>query len=148
MGRGVTDAYGWKAEDDFNALVAAGNFSPFGLWSDGETLWVSDSADDKLYAYDLATGDRVPSRDFDTLFDAGNSNPQSLWSDGATMWVADTDNDNSAANPKLYAYDLETKAARSRQGLRHPDSRRERYSPGHLVRRRDLVGLRLRLLRR
>ena len=73
MGRGVTDAYGWKAGDDINTLAAAGNTTPYGIWSNGETMWVVDFANPKLYAYDLATGDRVPGRGFDTLFDAGNS---------------------------------------------------------------------------
>ena len=42
VGRGVTAAYGWKAVDDFNTLIAAGNESPSRLWSDGETIWVVD----------------------------------------------------------------------------------------------------------
>ena len=32
----------------------------FGLWSDGTTMWVSDEADCKLYAYDLDTGAPKP----------------------------------------------------------------------------------------
>ena len=109
LGRGVTDAYGWKAEDDINTLVAAGNAKSFGLWSDGETIWVADEGDAKLYAYDLGTKERVSGQDFDTL-DAQNTNPTSIWSNGATMWVADTDRDNSRANPKLFAYDVDTGA--------------------------------------
>ena len=97
-----TGPYGWKAGDDINTLAAAGNTTPYGIWSNGETMWVVDFANPKLYAYDLATGDRVPSRGFDTLFDAGNVNPTGLWSDGETIWVADINDD------KLYAYDLET----------------------------------------
>ena len=27
------------------------NGQPYGIWSDGTTMWVGDSADDKLYAY-------------------------------------------------------------------------------------------------
>ena len=104
VGRGVTDAYGWKAEDDLNTLFAAGNEFPLHIWSDGMTMWVADVTDRKLYAYDLETKARVPGRDFDTLIAAGNENPSGLWSDGETMWVAD------ASDSKLYAYDLETKA--------------------------------------
>ena len=83
----------------------AGNGIPQGIWSDGETMWVTDYAfgDDKLYAYDLETKARVSGRDFDTLNAAGNDFPSGLWSDGVTMWVADFGDD------KLYAYDLESK---------------------------------------
>ena len=96
---------------DFNTLSAAGNNGPEGIWSDGKTMWVADHngyADatdgDKLYAYDMATKARVPSKDFDTLNAAGNNWPIGIWSDGITMWVSDWDDD------KLYAYDMATKA--------------------------------------
>ena len=36
---------------------------PRGLWSDRQVLWVSDSGRDRLFAYDLATGERLPERD-------------------------------------------------------------------------------------
>ena len=32
------------------------NDEPFGLWSDGETMWVPDIVDEKLYAYRLPRG--------------------------------------------------------------------------------------------
>ena len=39
---------------DFTTLTlrAAGNSAPSGIWSDGATMWVSDSSGDKIYAYD------------------------------------------------------------------------------------------------
>ena len=104
VGRGVTADFGWKATDDFNGVFAAGNSIPRGIWSDGATMWVADDADDKIYAYNLATRARDASNDFNTLADAGNTVSGGLWSDGATMWVADTDDD------KIYAYNLATKA--------------------------------------
>ena len=73
------------------ALATADNHRPVALWSDGVTIWVSDDQDDKLYAYDLATGDRAAGLDFETLAPAGNSSPKGIWSDGATMWVADNE---------------------------------------------------------
>jgi len=88
---------------DINSLTAAGNNSPRGLWSDDTTLWVADIADDKIYAYTLATGARDASKDINTLSAAGNKNPQGLWSDGTTLWVVD---DNSFLNEKIYAYTL------------------------------------------
>ena len=108
----MPDAYEWKAEYDFTTLYAAGNRSPWGLWSSGTTMWVLDYADDRLYAYDLDTKERDSGRDFDTLAAAGNKEPQGIWSDGETMWVADyvdyvdyVDYDDG----KLYAYDMATK---------------------------------------
>ena len=89
---------------DFNGLISAGNIAPRGIWSDGTTIWVADSLDDKIYAYDLATKARTPGRDFDTLGAAGNTWPEGIWSDGTTMWVADWFDD------KIYAYDMATKA--------------------------------------
>ena len=103
VGRGVTAVYGWKAVDDVNTLDAAGNYYHRGIWSDGTTMWVADSVDDKLYAYDLSTKERDSDKDFDTLKAAGNEDPSGIWSDGTTMWVADS------ADDKLYAYDLEDK---------------------------------------
>ena len=89
---------------DFNTLAAAGNNSPFGIWSDGTTMWVVDTNDDKIYAYNLVTKARDSTKDFNTLAAAGNSLPLGLWSDGTTMWVSDFTDD------KIYAYNLATKA--------------------------------------
>ena len=77
-------------EEDITTLAAASNRSPIGIWSDGETVWVADSEDAKLYAYDLATAERVPAWDLDTL-EPGNNAPMGVWSDGETVWVADFD---------------------------------------------------------
>ena len=59
---------------------------------------MADDADDKLYAYNLATKERVPAKDFNGLQAAGNEDPAGIWSDGTTMWVADWEDD------KIYAY--------------------------------------------
>ena len=67
INRGVDTAFGWKATDDFDGLITAGNDTPSGPWSDGTTMWVSDYVDDKIYAYDLTTKARDASKDFDTL---------------------------------------------------------------------------------
>ena len=104
VNRGVTADYGWKAADDFDGLNAAGNSSPYGIWSDGTTMWVADIFDDKIYAYTFSDGSRDTSKDFNTLDAAGNNSPRGIWSDNTTMWVADTE-DN-----KIYAYNLSTKA--------------------------------------
>ena len=110
VNRGVDATYGWKASDDFDTLIAAGNAEPAGIWSNDTTLWVANDgsdAENKIYAYDLATGARDSAQDFDTLQAAGNTDVRGIWSDGTTMWVL---NDGTAAQNKIYAYDLVSKA--------------------------------------
>ena len=87
---------------DFNTLSGAGNTSPFGLWSNGETMWVSNNANGKIYAYNLGTKVRESSQEFDVTF-----NPIGIWSDRRTIWVS---NGNNTRN--IFAYDFETKARR------------------------------------
>ena len=83
---------------------AAGNNAPWGIWSDGDTLWVVDGRDDEIYAYDTATKARKPSEDFDEdRLDDDNDDLEGIWSDGATLWVTD-ENSN-----KIFAYNLQTK---------------------------------------
>ena len=81
------------------ALDAA-NSDSRGVWSDGTTVWVADSAADKVFAYDLASGARDAAGDIDTLDNADNNHPRGIWSDGTTMWISDDEDD------KVYAYDL------------------------------------------
>ncbi len=80
-------------DQDFNALEDAGNTNPTGLWSDGETIWVADGKDSKLYAYKMATRSRNPAKDFDTLSAAENNQSRALWSAGTTMWITDSQDD-------------------------------------------------------
>ena len=93
------------SEKDYDTLNKAGNDRPRGIWSDGETMWVADQTDNKLYAYHAfrSSTSRNLNAEFDTLKDAGNNNPRGIWSNGTTMWVTDDGND------KLYAYNLTTK---------------------------------------
>ena len=97
---------------DFN-LNHPTNFAPRGIWSDDTTMWVADSDDNKLYAYNMwtnsPTGGRMfdgsldSSKDFDTLQAAENTNPKWIWSDGVTMWVTDGDKN------KIFAYKMSGK---------------------------------------
>ena len=103
INRGVSDAYGWKAADDLDGLIAAGNNRPSSIWSDETTIWVADTSNDKLYAYQVSDKTRDSDKDFNTLSPAGNNNPQGAWSDGATMWVTDSSDD------KIYAYRMSDK---------------------------------------
>ena len=38
---------------DIETLEDAGNEDPYGIWSDGNIMWISDKTDDQIYAYDL-----------------------------------------------------------------------------------------------
>ena len=100
--RDSAQLFGWTPSRDINALEAAGNTSPKGIWSDRTTIWVADETDDKLYAYTLTTGVRDAAKDID--LDTANGDPQGIWSDETTIWVVDDDDD------KLYAYTMATGA--------------------------------------
>ena len=65
-----------------------GNTRPVGLWSDGTTMWVLDSSDRLVYAYNLSTGDRDYIREINI---SGFGEPSSITSDGTTTWVATSD---------------------------------------------------------
>ena len=98
---------------DFDTLKGAGNNRPHGIWSDGMTMWVSDTEDDKIYAYrmgDSSRDTRINSYlDFDTLAAAGNRDAVGLWSDGRSMWVADL------VDAKIYAYDARERSRGKRE---------------------------------
>ena len=69
VGRGVTTAFGWKATDDFNGLTPKFTGAR-GLWSDGETMWVTNDSFDKIDAYKMSDKTRDSGKDFRTLYDA------------------------------------------------------------------------------
>ena len=77
-----------------------------GMYSDGETMWITNIDDGIIIAYTMATisgaKQRVPSKDIVTV--SGNDRPSGIWANGTTMWVGDT-SDN-----KIYAYNMRTKA--------------------------------------
>ena len=87
----------------------------FGIWSDGEIMWVSNAGEHttKVRAFNLATGEPVPDRNIaiqvpaDPHINWGNHGVQDIWSDGTTMWVV-------YRTPRLArAYDLDTGDRRS-----------------------------------
>ena len=49
-----------EAED--NWLAASGNNVPHSIWSDGTAIWVADTDDDKIYAYNMPPGTSGPPR--------------------------------------------------------------------------------------
>ena len=81
----------------------SGHDAPTGAWSDGSVLWLAengDGADDAVYAYDLATGERVEEREF--ALTETNRAPRGFWSDRSVVWVSDS------GQERLFAYDLAT----------------------------------------
>ena len=81
--------------------LATANNGVVGLWSDGETMWVSDPTVNKIFAYRMDTGQRAPGKEFSLA--SGNEDARGIWSDGTTMWVAN-------AGSTLFAYNMATKA--------------------------------------
>ena len=69
--------------------------SPAGLWSNGKTMWVEGAKRRVVYAFDLQTKARVPSRDFDIVrappppspYDLLKMITSGMWSDGSIIWV-------------------------------------------------------------
>ena len=97
------EAFARNPGADFNGLMAAGNNKPWGLWSDGITMWVGDEDEGKIYAYDLRTKSRVPAEEFNNLVSTGRDGLTGIWSDGITMWTVDY------RSQKIFAYDMDTK---------------------------------------
>ena len=90
----------WTVTRDIEELDG-GNDWPTGLWSDGRTLFMAENgqgADDEVYAYDRATGERLEDREFELA--ETNRAPRGFWSDGVTVWVSDSGRD------RLFAYDI------------------------------------------
>ena len=107
--------FDWNVTRDLDELDPE-NENPTGIWSDGQTIWVlenSTTGPDRVFTYDLLTGDRLQ----DAEFELGSRNRFShgIWSDGETvMWIADSGQD------KLFAYRLEDGERLSEQRPRPP----------------------------
>ena len=67
------------------------NGKPWGIWGEGLKVWISDPADDMLYAYLRAPNFRKPtaiaSRTTKSGFPADAGDVRSIWSDGEIMWA-------------------------------------------------------------
>ena len=94
--------FDWNVTRDIESLDPD-NELPTGIWSDGGTLWVienSASGADRVFAYDLLTGERKPDTEFE--LESRNRFSHGIWSDGEIVWVADSGQD------QLFAYVLES----------------------------------------
>ncbi len=85
---------------DFDGLDGIDNVDARGIWSDGVTLWVVDSASHRLRALNASTGEPDTDKDFQTVLNAGVGSARGIWSDGVTMWVSDSSAD------KVYSYNM------------------------------------------
>ena len=86
--------------DELEFELDSRNRFSHGIWSDGQTMWISDSGRDLLFAYDIVTGDRVPELDIQLHED--NRDPRDIWSNGEVIYVLDNRRES------IFAYDLET----------------------------------------
>ena len=86
------------------AALAAGNKSPWALWSDGASLYVLDAWRSMVFQYRLSDdgadgfGAHVATVSLEGI---GEDDARGLWSDGETMWVANRD------DAEVYAYELD-----------------------------------------
>ena len=133
---------------DIEALDG-GNDLPTGLWSDGETLWVLENAasgPDRLFAYDLDSGERQSEREFE--LDRRNRFAHGIWSDGETVWIADSGQDQLfayelASGERLEERDIELHERQPRPAralVRRRDALRARQRQGRAVRLRARIG--------
>ena len=68
--------------------LSSRNRQPRGMWSDGDTLWVSDNLTSTLFAYALTDGARRSQRDVTLQVFGGSHGSTGVWSNGETLWVA------------------------------------------------------------
>ena len=104
----ASETWEYTSSRDITATVHLTSNRARGIWSDGETIWVSHPGllenDRRLYAYDLTSGSRVPANDYDVWEAAGVETSAGIWSDGETMWVV-----AKGTPSKVYAFDTFTK---------------------------------------
>ena len=75
---------------DFNTLRGTGNSSPSGAWTNGKTLWVSDSSTNKVYSYNMPV--------------ASNADLRALAVDGVD--ISDFDPSNTGEYPVVVANEV------------------------------------------
>ena len=94
--------------------LASANRDPYGISSDGTSVWVSDHVAKRLFAYRLPAvpdepapedaeatpQERVRDDEFKGLRGARNNSPRGIWSDGDVMYVADKSDD------RVYTYNM------------------------------------------
>ena len=74
-------------DPDGSFVLAPGNLDAAGVTTDGTMIWVVDSADDRVYAYDTE-GTAEPTGDFDLI--VSNASPAGITIDGGNIRVVDS----------------------------------------------------------
>ena len=101
VNRGVTDDYGWKAEDDLDGLVFEGpnasSDGPIGIVENNGIFWITSARNTDIFAY-RQDGSRLSSRDISQSTDTVSG--YYLWTDGQTLWTSNNEDD------RLYAFQL------------------------------------------
>ena len=96
-----------RAYNDINNLASVGNRHPVGIWVGQGHVFISDSSDARVYAYNR-TEDRnhVPSRDISAtaLTNAGATSPRGIQGDGSILWIVNHSSVASAV--KLFAFNM------------------------------------------
>ena len=87
------------SSSDFDTLNGAANTHVRGICSDGTTMFVADSDDDKIYAYKMSDTTRDSGKD--VTLDSANNSPQGLSCDRTHLWVAE---DNDDLTSKIFVY--------------------------------------------
>ena len=109
------------------------NGAPWGIWSDGTIIWVTNGADPILYAYALADGTRQDGTDSTTNIEfklnGASLDARGIWSDGSTLWVSSSA--YSSTKPLMaYTLDFSSTAVGNLHGV--PDRGKSFYTPGTL----------------
>ena len=63
------------------------NSHPYGLTGRDGVIYVGDNRDDKIYAYDMASGDRQSEREINGI-DTLRRDMTDIWLDGETIWIS------------------------------------------------------------
>ena len=90
------DSASWGQRDTSRDIVVPGTADtrPQGIFTDGTTMWVAIQYLDKVYAFDLATGERTPDKDVRVNVDI----PTGIFVQNTTMWVLDWEGNAAAYN--------------------------------------------------
>ena len=72
--------------------------APWGIWSDGVTMFVADNDDGNVFAYKHSDESQDSAKNL--VLASDNDDPTGMWFDGRVLWVVDNTDD------KIYAYDL------------------------------------------
>ena len=97
---------------DFDTLHA-NNDNPFGIWSDGETMFVVERGGGRVYAYRMKDDPNTPENEFgahdpdkDITLDGQNAGGVGIWATNSeTIWVANQVAPDGALD-KIFAYRL------------------------------------------